>query len=277
MADSKFKLPASVYALVDPRTGLARYIGCTTKQLERRLRVHVSEAKCSKNNYRRLKWIRSLVKDGHEPKIVLVESVDDVAVLFDRERFWIAHYKNIGVDLVNSTDGGEGVLNLSADARRKIGDATRNVSFAERQRRSERVRARPPEVLKEYGRLSALARAANRKLLPPKPPLPPKEKKVGGWRIGRRHTEETKARMSAIKMGNTARLGMPHTEATKAKQRMVRKTLGHPTFKLNWEKVAEIRAAYTGARGQQTALAREYGITGSTMNSIVHNKIWILD
>lgn len=44
--------------------------------------------------------------------------------------------------------------------------------------------------------------------------------------------------------------------------------------KLSWEQVQEIRAKYTGARGEQTALAKEYGVTQATVHNIVRYKDW---
>lgn len=48
-----------------------------------------------------------------------------------------------------------------------------------------------------------------------------------------------------------------------------------PRVKLTWAKVREIRAKYTGVRGQQTALAREYGVNSSVVCEIVNGNIWI--
>jgi hypothetical protein len=42
-------------------------------------------------------------------------------------------------------------------------------------------------------------------------------------RIGFKHTEETKAKLSAKLIGNKRRLGIPHTEETKLKMREARK------------------------------------------------------
>lgn len=44
--------------------------------------------------------------------------------------------------------------------------------------------------------------------------------------------------------------------------------------KLTDDDVAEIRRRYTGRRGEQTALAREFGICRTVITRIVHNQIW---
>lgn len=44
--------------------------------------------------------------------------------------------------------------------------------------------------------------------------------------------------------------------------------------KLTAEDVAEIRRRYTGRRGEQSALAREFEISRTVITRIVHNQIW---
>ena len=48
----------------------------------------------------------------------------------------------------------------------------------------------------------------------------------------------------------------------------------HPKAKLNKQQVIEIKERYTGAYGEQTALANEYNVDFRTINYIVNNKIW---
>jgi hypothetical protein len=45
--------------------------------------------------------------------------------------------------------------------------------------------------------------------------------------------------------------------------------------KLTGDQVAEIRSRYTGERGEQSSLAREYGVSFSTIHYIVHGKAWV--
>lgn len=43
----------------------------------------------------------------------------------------------------------------------------------------------------------------------------------------------------------------------------------HPQAKLTDQQVAELRAKYTGQRGQRAALAREYGITKTRVGQLL--------
>jgi hypothetical protein len=49
---------------------------------------------------------------------------------------------------------------------------------------------------------------------------------------------------------------------------------GNPRNVLTWEQVCEIRARYTGMRGEQAALAREYGVSNGCIAGILSGKNW---
>lgn len=49
---------------------------------------------------------------------------------------------------------------------------------------------------------------------------------------------------------------------------------GHANAKLSTKQVREIRARYTGAWGQQTGLAEEYGVTQMLVSKIVRGEVW---
>jgi hypothetical protein len=112
-----------VYALVDPRqpkdyASRIRYIGVTLRTPGVRFAKHIDEARYSRRDYHRLRWIRSVLRDGLVPEVEVLERVTEDR-LFDRERAWIAAHRAIGCDLTNSTDGGEGIVNPSPEMRRK--------------------------------------------------------------------------------------------------------------------------------------------------------------
>lgn len=48
----------------------------------------------------------------------------------------------------------------------------------------------------------------------------------------------------------------------------------HPGARLTAAQVRRIREVYTGRRGEQLALAREYGVSPSTVHLIVHGRKW---
>jgi hypothetical protein len=95
-----------VYVLKNPRTNAVRYVGWTSRGADARLQSHIYEALASQRT-RRQRWILSLLSIGLIPTIEVIESGQGSGFA-DSERYWIAHYRARGTDLVNSTDGGDG-------------------------------------------------------------------------------------------------------------------------------------------------------------------------
>lgn len=119
--------PYVIYALTDPRSGEARYIGWTMN-MRRRLREHVHEAKKHPGSSHRTNWLVSLLRVGLQPDMVVL--VDDAAGNWASvERFWIAFFRALGCRLTNGTDGGEGAcgLKLSPEARAKMSKSHRGL------------------------------------------------------------------------------------------------------------------------------------------------------
>ena len=63
-----------IYALLDPITREIRYIGKSDYPRER-LRDHVCDSKCNKENNRKANWIRSLLKQGLKPEMEIIDEV----------------------------------------------------------------------------------------------------------------------------------------------------------------------------------------------------------
>lgn len=94
-----------IYALKDPLTKSIRYIGKSCKGLNRpkeHLFPHQNKLKTHKNC-----WVRSLLKKGLKPEIIILEECDRES-LDKREIFWIDYHKKHGYELTNMTNGGTG-------------------------------------------------------------------------------------------------------------------------------------------------------------------------
>lgn len=97
-----------IYALQD-EIGKIRYIGKTCNTIHKRFAKHLGEARRGVKG-RKSNWIRSLFKRGFIPSIIQIGEVkgdgcrDEIA--------WIKYFRDEGVDLVNTTDGGEGAIGL---------------------------------------------------------------------------------------------------------------------------------------------------------------------
>lgn len=106
-----------IYALTDPETGRIRYIGKTVKTLAQRLKNHMVQRK-HENPTHKNNWLNSLHHRGLSPGIVLLEECDGDGA--DEERFHVRLAKMDGLQLTNSTVGGEGVCQHSEATRRLL-------------------------------------------------------------------------------------------------------------------------------------------------------------
>lgn len=106
---------------------------------------------------------------------------------------------------------------------------------------------------------------------------------TAGSRLGAKHSEETKKKMSDAKTGvydgeKNPNYGKHFSEETKKIMRDVKigKYIGEnaANVKLTWKKVYEIRERYAAGDITQHQLASEYGITRGNVGHIINNKIW---
>lgn len=104
-----------IYGLIDPFTSKVRYIGKTVK-LKQRLDNQCNE----KSKTYRSNWIQSLLKKGKKPVQVILQTLQDNEDWQFAERRWIYVAKKYGWNLVNTTDGGDGVLNLSGESKERM-------------------------------------------------------------------------------------------------------------------------------------------------------------
>lgn len=108
-----------IYGLVDPRSDLIRYVG-KSGNIKRRLKAHKNE----KGERRKNRWVRLLKSIGLEPEIKVLEQADE-NTWQERERWWIKDFREKGYDLLNHTDGGEGLTGASIETSQKISNVVK--------------------------------------------------------------------------------------------------------------------------------------------------------
>jgi hypothetical protein len=113
--DTDPNFPIKIYALVDPRNNQVRYIGWTSKELEKRLSQHISEV--NRFNTHKNNWIKNLFEYDLVPIIQIIEDTI-YERRTERESYWIKYYGR--ENLTNSTDGGEGKLGSITSPETKI-------------------------------------------------------------------------------------------------------------------------------------------------------------
>jgi hypothetical protein len=146
-----------IYSLIDPLNHRVRYVG-KTDDVRRRLRKHITLALHSQRRNHRLDWIRSLVDAGQLPTLAIIESGEGDWKA--AEKHWIAFYRMAGAELVNATDGGEGMNNPSAETRAKISAKTK-AAMASPEVRAKLLAARASPEYRTRSSVAAKARLAS--------------------------------------------------------------------------------------------------------------------
>lgn len=221
--------------------GTPFYVG---KGTGARKRVHLLDAKAGRNTK---KWavrvIAKILREGNEPIITVVKDglSNEEAVQLEIELIKQYGRKDINTGiLVNCTDGGDGAVNLSEEAKKK--QVEKIVEWV----KTKRV------VTEEY-KEKIRATLAGRKL-PEKTIVKLKEYYAvhGHPMKGKKHTELARANMREGQKNNLVR--SPHSEATKQKLSDLRKGEQNPFFgrKHSAETLEKIAAWGRGRPGPWT-------------------------
>lgn len=155
-----------VYVLREPDTLEIRYVGKTCRGVALRLREHCTQSR--RHGTHHDYWIQSLLKKSLRPIAETIEVVPAGGDWVEAEMRWIAHYRELGAKLVNSTDGGEGVTgrkwkpNIEQRQRMSASRTGLRASPEARKAISESLRRRyadPAEMEKrrEWGRKAGLS------------------------------------------------------------------------------------------------------------------------
>lgn len=105
-----------IYALIDPITEEVRYIGKSNNPRKR----YINHTTSHHFQVHKSNWIKKLQSQGMQPILLILEEVP-ISNWQERERYWISYYREHGCNLINRTDGGDGLTKLSPEHRAKIG------------------------------------------------------------------------------------------------------------------------------------------------------------
>ena len=211
-----------IYSLHDPETGHLRYIGKSNSP-KRRLAEHFKEARRGRVKGYKNNWLRQLASRGRRPLMLIVDKVMEPSWA-EAEKHYIKRARELGFDLVNGTDGGDGAkLTEEAENRRK-----QAVAFFWASPESEEVRER-----------LRLALLGNKRGL------------------GKRQSPESNKKRSLALLGNKNSLGKSHSLATRKK--IISSTRGEKNHFFGKKHSAESREKISFAkRGKKSsAEARE--------------------
>lgn len=108
-----------IYALCEPGTRTVRYIGKADK-LKKRFQEHLRTSVKYRSHLGN--WLRSLISRGEKPSLVSLREVPFTQWAIAEERY-IRLARGCGMNLVNETDGGEGMSNPSPEVLEKLSAA----------------------------------------------------------------------------------------------------------------------------------------------------------
>ena len=193
-----------VYALVDPRTLMVRYIGRTT-QGQARFKQH----EYSNNNTYVCRWIKSLRGAGLMFIPVVLEECTSRESLMSSESWWVAYGKLSGWELTNLTNGGDGSwgYRVTAETREKLRQLHLNKPKSAEHIENMRRAKSTPEAIE-----------ANRRLHTGRKRSAETRARIGAASRRRVATPEARANMSAA-----GKRRPPRTQATRDKLSLVHK------------------------------------------------------
>ena len=95
----------TIYAMVDPRDGRPRYVGCSVN-VKDRVSSHMSVARTNTPNGAgagpwTIAWLRELLADGLRPGVSILQRVDTEDAAAQAEQAWMARFRRRGEDLMN--------------------------------------------------------------------------------------------------------------------------------------------------------------------------------
>lgn len=149
-----------------------RYIGQTNNP-EVRLKYHLSHYKIGKSHSKN--WIKNIIDNGGSLAIDILEIVLNDEDTNDREQYWIKYGRDSGWRLTNLSDGGFSSTGYqwTNDQRKKFSDKKKGILFTDQHKK-------------------ALSKAQKDRL-----------KSKPHVRLGMKHSEEAKAKMSESKIGKS--------------------------------------------------------------------------
>lgn len=160
-----------IYALIDPRNNEIRYIGKSNKP-KYRYKAHL---RCDGDCFRD-RWIKKLKSENLYPDLLILEECD-YNVWEEREIFWIKHYREIGKNLTNSTEGGRCPRHIPEEVILK-----RSLAL-----KGKKAWNKGKKLSDDHKLKLSIANKNNQKLIKSK--------------TGTKHSDETKRKMSKSRMG----------------------------------------------------------------------------
>ncbi len=265
-----------IYALIDPRDGVIKYVGKSYDPQER-LKGHLKN--CKRTVTLKNRWIAKLKSLDLKPSIQILEEVLE-SEWEDRERYWIKELQNQGYLLKNGDRGGKGrssyvtseetkrKISLANTGKRVSSETKRKISLANTgKKRTKEQKARIG--LTSLGRTHTLEtrqKMSQSRLGVPKPNG--FGKKISKAHEGRAFSKETRQRMSQARKGWKPSFEMIEIQRKKCSGE------GNGRARLTESSVIEIRNKFDQGNVSIAVLARKYGVNWSAIKRVVTRETW---
>lgn len=239
---------AYIYKLQDPSmVSKSYYIGQTRNTIKERLRGHIKEAKRKRikdTQQRHRNWLRSLLNRNIIPEVIVLEEFDFVTQeeIDAAEKWYIKFFKHMGITLTNGTDGGIASYPIP-EVISKISN-TLKLKYAS----GELSNPQKGKHLSDYSKL-AISKA----------------------HLGKKHTMERRLASSKQRMG---RIGKKHTEETKAKLRLINPGSARVNAKLTEAEVDKIKSYLFENKLMIKEIAILCNINSTVISKMIAGKKW---
>jgi group I intron endonuclease len=233
------------------------YIGYSTFSIEKRWKEHLRDCKCvNHKNYNTHFYnaLREYGEDAFEHEILEECHTNDLEVLYEREKYWIAYYNTYeNRDHYNLTPGGDGGP-VSEETRKKMSEAQKGNKNSLGKKRSDETKRKISLANKgnkrSLGRILSeetrqkISEGNKGKILSEETRKKISEGNKGNnnW-LGKTHSEETRQKISEAKKGNKNWLGKTHSEESRQKMSEGRK--GKPKSEETRKKMSEAQKGKT--------------------------------
>lgn len=269
----------TIYTLASSEDGIVRYIGQTTGRLDKRLIHHHYDAK-KLSAIHKSNWIRSVIRSGHT---IVISAIEEQAEWGAAERRWIEEFRERGFDLVNTTDGGEGVVGYVRNAEwraRRSALMTGRASPLKGTKMSDEQRAKISaaqvgRVITPEQRAKISAALKGRKKTPEhiekvaaanrKPKVEPTAEEIEEKRLQKFSNLSARSKGKVLNSGHKAKISAGLADAYKNGRRPA-------MAKLTDDQVREIRLLLAGVTMSQREIADAYGISPGAMSELKNGK-----
>jgi hypothetical protein len=276
--DNKYK----IYGLKSKNENFIRYVGYTKLKLTKRLTNHLTEAR--NRDTHKDRWIRS---NNLNIDIVLIEeNINSFELVLEREIYWIKKYKEeFNIDLVNSTNGGNGTVGRFLTEDQKIN--LRNKNLGKKLTDEHKTKISNSNIGRETSEETRLKqKISNLKYFLKKHNaltdnlsfekmifLKENIKNNHSKQIKKQNQRYYKA-LSLLKKKNINTNNLSKDEIIKLKNKILNKSENEfGVAKLNEEKVLQIRQMFNDGIGRKE-LAKMFNMEYSTICKIIIKKIW---